>query len=64
MPQPMGWAEDGYAVVHAADLSRYQNHADFASEAEAAQYCQELLAAQPALAGEVLVVPAHQLELA
>ncbi len=65
-PQPLNWAEDTYVVVYAATLEVYDpaGHARFATQVEAEQYRQELVAATPALAGEVLVVPAYQLELA
>ncbi|HEX8506733.1 MAG TPA: DUF6603 domain-containing protein, partial [Hymenobacter sp.] len=65
-PQPLGWGEDTYVVVHAATLDVYdpQDHARFGSQIEAEQYRQELIKAQPALADEVLVLPSYQLELA
>ncbi len=65
-PQPVNWAEDAYVVVHAATLEVYDpvSHARFATQVEAEQYRQALVAATPALAGEVLVVPEYQLELA
>jgi hypothetical protein len=65
-PQPMGWTEDTYAVVHADTLALYdpQHHARFGSQVEAEQFRQGLIARKPALAGEVLVVPSYQLELA
>lgn len=65
-PQPVNWAEDAFVVVHAATLEVYDslNHARFATQVEAEQYRQSVVAATPALAGEVLVVPAYQLELA
>ncbi|WP_035562887.1 hypothetical protein, partial [Hymenobacter sp. IS2118] len=64
--QAVSWAEDAYAVVHAATLEVYEpvSHARFATQLEAEQYRQGLVAATPALAQEVLVVPAYQLELA
>ena len=65
-PKPVDWAEDAYVVVRAADLSLYDasGHASFPSQAQAEQYCQALVAAQPTLVGEVLVVPEYQLALA
>lgn len=65
-PRPVGWAEDTYAVVHAATLAVYDapDHARFGSQAEAEQYRQGLVARQPALADEVLVVPSYELALA
>lgn len=65
-PQPVNWAEDAFVVVHAATLEVYDpaGHARFATQVEAEQYRKELVAAAPALAEEVLVVPAYQLELA
>ena len=65
-PQPLNWAEDAYVVVHAATLELYDpvGHARFATQVEAEQYRQGLVTATPVLAGEVLVVPEYQLELA
>lgn len=65
-PQPLNWAEEAYVVVHAATLELYDpvGHARFATQVEAEQYRQGLVAATPALAEEVLVVPEYQLELA
>jgi len=60
-PQPVGWHEDSYAVANAADLTAYAGHAAFPTQAEAEQYRQALVAAQPSLAPEVLVVPSYEL---
>ena len=59
-PKPVGWAEDTYEVVHAADLSSYDAaQPPFGSQVEAEQYRRVL--ADPA---ELLVVPSYQLALA
>jgi hypothetical protein len=63
-PQPVGWEEATYAVVNAADLSPYQNHPDFPTQAEAAQYCQAVVAAHPELAAELLVIASYERALA
>ncbi|MBD2770256.1 hypothetical protein IC235_20410 [Hymenobacter sp. BT664] len=65
-PQPVSWAEDTYVLMHAATLEVYDpvGHARFATQVEAEQYRQALVAAAPALAEEVLVVPEYQLALA
>ncbi|GAB3638759.1 hypothetical protein GCM10027422_43490 [Hymenobacter arcticus] len=60
-PQPVGWAEDTYAVANAADLTAYAGHAAFSTQVEAEQYRQAVVAAQPSLAPEVLVVPSYEL---
>jgi hypothetical protein len=60
VPKPMGWTEDTYEVVHAADLSNYDAaHQQFGSQVEAEQYRLAL-----ADAAELLVVPSYQLALA
>jgi hypothetical protein len=58
-PRPVGWSEDTYAVVNAADLSLYQGQNHFGSQVEAEQY---RVAQHDAT--ELLVVPTYQLELA
>jgi hypothetical protein len=60
VPKPVGWMEDTYEVVHAADLS-YHNltHKQFGSQVEAEQYRLAL-----ADSAELLVVPSYQLALA
>lgn len=68
-PRPVGWREDTYAVVFAADLLPYQDAGGqaqdhFGSEMEATQYRQGLLDKQLALPEDVLVVPSYQLALA
>jgi len=63
-PRPVGWAEDRYAVANAADLTAYAGHASFPTQVEAEQYRQAVVAAQPALAAEVLVVPSYELATA
>jgi hypothetical protein len=62
----VGWSEDTYALVNAADLSLYDasSHASFPSQIEAEQYRQTVVAATPALESELLVVPEYQLALA
>jgi hypothetical protein len=58
-PRPVGWSEDTYALVNAADLSLYQGQNHFGSQVEAEQY---RVAQHDAT--ELLVVPTYQLELA
>lgn len=59
-PKPVGWKEDTYEVVHAADLNYYDAaHKLFGSQVEAEQYRLAL-----ANSAELLVVPSYQMELA
>jgi hypothetical protein len=56
----VGWHEDTYAVVHAADLRPYNPASPpFSSQVEAEQHRRGL-----ADAAELLVVPTYQLALA
>jgi hypothetical protein len=58
--KPVGWTEDTYEVVNAADLSYYDiAHQHFGSQVEAEQYRLAL-----ADAAELMVVPSYQLALA
>ena len=72
-PAPVSWAADTYEVVRAATLAiydpadtatQYAGHEKFGSQLEADQYCQAVMADHATLAGELLVVPTYQLELA
>jgi hypothetical protein len=61
--QPVGWQESTYEVVAADTLEPHNAaHTKFKTQAEAAQYCQDLVAANATL--ELVVVPTYQLELA
>ena len=66
-PRPLGWQEDTYEVVRASDLAFYSAelaNQGFQSQVLAEQYCRQVVADHPALAGELLVLPTHERALA
>jgi hypothetical protein len=66
-PRPVGWEEDTYEVVRADTLAVYSKETEnqkFKSQVQAEQYCQQVVAAHPELAGELLLVPTYELTLA
>jgi hypothetical protein len=61
-PEQVYWREDNYALARASTFTRYGT-VFYPNEAEATAALQKAVRDDPGLGGELLVVPAYQLEL-